>query len=213
MSGYMDHAAKVGLLRILACFIRFPSPACHSRKATASVGMKSHLQTLPHIPLNPVPLDRQFSLKSFSSVKGLTVRSARWATIAKDGTNHGVALFVFPRLIEAYVQTFAHFIRCEEVLSKFAVWQEIYDVVCASSTCDYAGDHRRPFNGALTLSCYQHDAAPPSYSKTAVPYRRTDITLLRASSVERAGHYRRLLNTSSSMSAKQSRLRSQTVLC
>ena len=73
MSGYMDHAAKVGLLRILACFIRFPSPVCHSRKATASVGMKSLCRRFLTFPVNLVPLDRQLSLKSFSSVKDLTV--------------------------------------------------------------------------------------------------------------------------------------------
>lgn len=50
MNGHVDRAAKVGLLRIPACFIRFPSPASHSRKATASVGMKGHMQMLPYIP-------------------------------------------------------------------------------------------------------------------------------------------------------------------
>ena len=50
MNGYVNHLAKVGFLRTIVCFIRFSSPACHSRKATASVGMKSHMQTLPYIP-------------------------------------------------------------------------------------------------------------------------------------------------------------------
>lgn len=80
----------------------------------------------------------------------------------------GVAQFVSPRLIEAYAQAFARYIQCENAISKFGLlgkhpttgaaiaspfvamsqsfskqanvyWYEIYDVVRANSTRDYAG--------------------------------------------------------------------------
>ena len=52
-------------------------------------------------------------------MKGLTARSPRRATIAKDGKNCGVTSFVFPRLIDMYVQAFARHIQCEEVILQF----------------------------------------------------------------------------------------------
>lgn len=80
----------------------------------------------------------------------------------------GVASFVSPRLIEAYAQTFARYIQCEEAISKFGLlgkhpttgaaiaspfvamsqsfskqanvyWYEIYEIVRATSTREYAG--------------------------------------------------------------------------
>ena len=80
----------------------------------------------------------------------------------------GVASFVSPRLIEAYAQAFARYIQCEEAISKFGLlgkhpttgaaiaspfvamsqsfskqanvyWYEIYEIVRATSTREYAG--------------------------------------------------------------------------
>lgn len=73
-----------------------------------------------------------------------------------------------PRLIEAYVQAFARYVQCEQVISKFCLlrkhpttgaviaspfvamsqsfgkqanvyWYEIYEIVRATCTTDYAG--------------------------------------------------------------------------
>lgn len=54
-------------------------------------------------------------------MESVTVQSPRRVTIAKDGTNRGVTLFVFPRLIEAYARAFARHIQCEEVISQLGL--------------------------------------------------------------------------------------------
>ena len=80
----------------------------------------------------------------------------------------GCAQFVAPRLIEAYAQTFARYVQCEQAISKFGLlgkhpttgaaiaspfvamsqsfgkqanvlWYEIYEIVRATCTTDYSG--------------------------------------------------------------------------
>lgn len=80
----------------------------------------------------------------------------------------GVASFVSPRLIEAYAQAFARYVQCEQAISKFGLldkhpttgaaivspfvamsqsfgkqanvyWYEIYEIVRATCTTNYAG--------------------------------------------------------------------------
>lgn len=102
MNGYVDHVAKVGLLHIFVCFVRFSFPLVVVARLQHQLGMKGCMQLLRSIPAVVVPHKRQFSLKRFLSVKDSTARSPRWLTTTKESMNHSVASFVSPRLIEAY---------------------------------------------------------------------------------------------------------------
>lgn len=75
--------------------------------------------------LSSIPVDvvchRRPPLKNFSSVTEFDCATSKEATVAKDGTNCGVTWLAFPRLIETYTQAFAHYIQCEEAISKFGL--------------------------------------------------------------------------------------------
>ena len=87
-----------------------------------------------------------------------------WQWLDQRGCSH----FVAPRLIEAYAQAFARYVQCEQAISKFGLlgkhpttgaaiaspfvamsqsfgkqanvyWYEIYEIVRATCTTDYAG--------------------------------------------------------------------------
>lgn len=81
-----------------------------------------------------------------------------WQWLDQRGCSH----FVAPRLIEAYAQAFARYVQCEQAISKFGLlgkhpttgaaiaspfvamsqrfvyWYEIYEIVRATCTTDYA---------------------------------------------------------------------------
>lgn len=139
MNGYVDHVAKVGLLHIFVCFVRFPFPLVVVARLQHQLGMKGRMQLLRSIPAVVVPHKRQFSLKRFLSVKDSTVRSPRWLTTTKESMNHSVASFVSPRLIEAYALSLLAASDARKLYPRPVSREEIYDLVRVISSRDCVG--------------------------------------------------------------------------
>ncbi|ERH27027.1 MULTISPECIES: hypothetical protein [Actinomycetaceae] len=113
----------------------------------------------------PEPSDYLSEIQSDGKPLGADlVYRETWQWLDQRGCSH----FVAPRLIEAYAQAFARYVQCEQAISKFVLlgkhpttgaaiarpfvamsqsfgkqanvyWYEIYEIVRATCTTDYAG--------------------------------------------------------------------------